>query len=224
MNNPPHLRLVEPPPPLPVSTSGVWQPGMSVTGDEEDIEEMLGDPVSSLARSMERMIARQGPLPPAIAVRATRRIAQAVIHDSEIHRYAVTTTHVAWLGSVLYFALTGAAPLAPGASSGSPARPPPLSSVSRHPVTASVEIIVAICLAPERRDRFPSVAALESALGALPEAAPAPRERVEPERHDEDAGVESGDRETIPPASGVTLSKEEPAAMSWRRRAGGASS
>lgn len=221
MNNPPRLRLVESTLLLPVPAAGGWQPGESVTGDEEDIDDMLSDPVRSLVRDMERLITREGPLLPAIAVRATRRVAQAVIHDSEIHRYSVTTTHVAWLGSVLYFALTGSAPLAPRALSISPARPPPLASVSRHVVTASVELLITTCLAPERRDRFPSVAALEIALGTLPEAAPAPRERVEVERHEDG---EDGDRDTIPPASGVTLSREEPAAMSWRRRAGGATS
>lgn len=232
MNNLFHLRLVTPSSPNsphgsrpPAGGSQTprapWEPGRSVSGDEQDIEAMLSDPVSDLVRDMDRLISRRGPLPLDLAVQATLRVAQAVIHDHEFRRYAATTTHVLWLGSILYFALTGAAPLAPRGVTGSPARPPPLASVSSFPITSEVERIVAICLSPDRRDRFPTVKSLEGALAALPEVkvSPSPHVVAEPTADEDDIGADS-DRPTVPPTSGVTLSRTANVEMPAPRRAG----
>lgn len=231
MNNPLHLRLVEPILPQPAQPlRSAWAAGTNVTGDEEDIEAMLEDPVADLVRDLDRVIARRGPLSPDMAVRATRQVAQAVIYDGEIRRYAVGTTHVMWLGSVLYFALTGAAPLAPRAGSISPSRPPLVSSASSFVITPDIERIVATCLSPSPKERFRTVADLDRALGALPEAAATSSEPAETELELEldddvddadDADTPPQERPTIPPASGVTLTKAASAPTPRQRRAGG---
>lgn len=112
------------------------------------------------------------------------------------------------------------APRAPGVT-GSPARPPPLASVSSFPITSEVERIVAICLSPDRRDRFPTVKSLEGALAALPEAkvSPSPHVVAEPTADEDDIGADS-DRPTVPPTSGVTLSRTANVEMPAPRRAG----
>jgi hypothetical protein len=177
-----------------------------VTGDEHDIEAMLSDPVSDLARAMDRLIARQGPLLPETAVHMTREIAQAVMDAADARRYAVTGTHVLWLGSVLFFALTGKAPLAPRPGETAPLLPPPVGKLCPYPVHPDIEAIVARCLSPHRRDRYRSVRELDRALASLPEAA---------------FEIEEDDRCTIPPASGVTLSRGAASAPGADLRAAG---
>ncbi len=221
MNNPLHLRLVEPVLPRPAPTGGVSVARSRVTGDEDDIDAMLSDPVTDLVRDIDRQITRQGPLAPELAVHATRRVAQAVISDGETRRYSVGATHVMWLGSVLYFALTGAAPLAPRPGVSSPVRPPLVASLSLFAISRDIEAIVATCLAPDRRDRFRTVAALESALAALPESATISGERLVVETPEGAAPDLQEERPTIPPASGVTLTKMAAGASVGGRRAVG---
>lgn len=128
-------------------------------------------PQSSALTSVEEMgkeLRARGPLAPGRAVLTLRKAARALADAQTAGIYPDTRNHVFWLGAVLFYALTGKAPLetAPGASSrGVPPRP---SSLSPHKVPAAIDALVLKCLAANRTDRFGSVVELSVALDTLP--------------------------------------------------------
>lgn len=220
MNNHQHLRLIETTSNPRASSAAGWKAlGREVTGDEQDIEAMLADPVRDLVGEMDRLIARQGPLSPEHAVQATRKVIQAVFAAREACRYTVGSTHVLWLGCVLYFALTGKAALAPRPGESAPSAPPPVSTFSPYPVSQQIEKIVAMCLSLDRRGRFASVRDLDSALAALPEAFEAPRSIQQAPRAADAYDSFESEPSTLPPVSGVCLTKAASAVAPERRRA-----
>jgi hypothetical protein len=128
-------------------------------------------PPSSALASLEELgkeLKSRGPLAPARAVDLLRKAARGLAEAQSAGFYADTRSHVFWLGAVLYYALTGKAPLE--TPSGAPNRPvpPKPSSVSPHKVPTVIDELVLKCLAERRADRFASVIELRVALDTLP--------------------------------------------------------
>lgn len=221
MNNHLHLRLIETTSNPRASSAAGWKAlGREVTGDEQDIEDMLADPVRDLVADMDRLIARQGPLSPELAVQATRKVIEAVLAARAACRYAVGSTHVIWLGCVFYFALTGKAALAPRPGQSLASQPPPVSKFSPYPIRQEIEEIVSRSLSANRQGRFASVVDLESALAALPEAHEAPRsvQQAPPAASGDAYDSFESEPPTLPPVSGVCLTRAASAALPEKRR------
>jgi hypothetical protein len=142
----------------------------NVTADDDDET----SPISAIEDSLQdlrRMVERNGPLPAERAVPIVRRAACALADGQIAGHYANTQNHVFWLGAVLFFALTGRAPLAPQNAAKSNGRSPlSPSSFAPHAVLPDLDVLVSRCLAENRNERFSSIIDLTIALNALPYA------------------------------------------------------
>ncbi len=116
-----------------------------------------------------RLVRRDGPLSPARAVAIVRRAARAVADAQTAGQCPDTRSHVFGLGAVLFFALTGKAPLEERSTE-------PLddalcpSLFSPHPLCSALDAVVRTCLRDIPGERFASAMELNIALGALPYA------------------------------------------------------
>lgn len=148
------------------------------------------------------MVARHGALPPELAVPAVRRVARTLADAQAAGHYADTKSQVFWLGAVLFFALTGKAPLESEATSRAGERTataaPSPSAFSPHRIPSALDAVVRTCLASLPSERFGSVKELHVALTAL---------RYEDVATDAGVGwgepTEDFNRATPPPDSGV---------------------
>lgn len=120
-----------------------------------------------IIQELERRTERQGPMRPDLAVRLVRSAASALSRDEHGSKHSDSGTTISWLGSALFFALTGKAPLGPLPGVMSPAVPPPASSLSPYHVPESLDYIISKCLARRRTERFSSVSELRVALSAV---------------------------------------------------------
>jgi len=118
------------------------------------------------------MVEQHGPLPPERAVPVVRRAARALAKAQSAGHSTDTRNQVFWLGAVLFFALTGKAPLDARARAEAGGRrsdaPPSPSSLSPHRVPPALDAVVRTCLADRAEERFASVVDLHVALAALP--------------------------------------------------------
>jgi len=157
------------------SERGLGARGKEIVDDVEDDEDDPASPFAAVGvsfRDLGRMVKRNGPLPAVRAVQAVRKAARALLAGQAAGHFAASPTHVLWLGSVLFFALTGRAPLeAPRGRRADPrcaAMPPAPSTVAPYPVHPALDVLVQKCLAERASDRFASLAELATALTALP--------------------------------------------------------
>ncbi len=114
-----------------------------------------------------KMVRRDGPLSPERAVAVVRRAARVIADAQSSGRRVDTRSDVFSLGAVLFFALTGKAPLE--ADSDEPldvALSPSL--FSPHPLCSALDAVVRTCLRDLPGERFASAMELSVALAALP--------------------------------------------------------
>ncbi len=116
-----------------------------------------------------RLVRRDGPLPPGQAVTVVRRAARAIADAQSAGRRRDTRSEVFGLGAVLFFALTGKAPLEARCAE-------PLDVVlnpslfSPHPLCSALDAVVRTCLRDLPGERFASAMEVSVALAALPYA------------------------------------------------------
>lgn len=114
-----------------------------------------------------KIVRRDGPLPPDRAVAVVRRAARALADAQTAGHAADTRSHVFGLGAVLFFALTGKAPLATQSAEPLNVALTP-SLFSPHPLCSALDAVVRTCLRDLPGERFASALELHAALAALP--------------------------------------------------------
>lgn len=132
-----------------------------------DQQRSAAETAEVIVKELERRTERHGPLRPELAVHWVRSAASALRRAEQNGEIVDGGACVFWLGAVLFYALTGKAPLGPLPGVLSPAVPPPASSLSRHPVSSSLDSIISKCMARRRTDRFASITELHIALSAV---------------------------------------------------------
>ncbi len=177
------------------ASEGPWPNAADENTDYPD-ENLGGVDPELCFRDLGRMIERGGPLPPDRAVAILRRAARALSKQEANGLHGDGGGLVFWLGAVLFFALTGKAPLAAPVGGRPPAEPPAPSSLAPHMVPASVDAVVRTCMALRRASRYNSVTDLYTALLALPYV----------EEVDDRTSLEppTSERLSDPPPSGVS--------------------
>lgn len=168
------------------------------------------DPAQISFQELGRMVGQYGPLPPAIAVPFVQRVVRAMSSVRASEEVSVGRNQVFWLGAVLFFALTGQAPLkieeGPGSGRRLPEAAPRPSSLSPHDIPEALDAVVRTCLSSCPTERFSSVMELQVALAALPYD-----EVVAEALGAHGWAPESGSRITPAPSSGVVRTTREAA-------------
>jgi hypothetical protein len=116
-----------------------------------------------------RIVRRDGPLPPERAVALVRRAARVIADAQTAGLRPDTRSEVFGLGAVLFFALTGKAPLEEDSAEPLDIALSP-SMFSPHPLCSALDAVVRTCLRDLPGERFASAMELSVALAALPYA------------------------------------------------------
>jgi hypothetical protein len=116
-----------------------------------------------------KMVRRDGPLSPERAVAVVRRAARQIAEAQSSGRSDETRSQVFGLGAVLFFALTGKAPLQTDTDEPLDAALSP-SLFSPHRLCSALDAVVRTCLRDLPGERFASAMELCAALAALPYA------------------------------------------------------
>ena len=132
-----------------------------------EVKTTAADSAEVIVRELERRTERLGPQRPEVAVHWVRSAAAALGRAQKLGEHVDAGACVHWLGSVLFHALTGQAPLGPLPGVLSPEAPPLASSLSPYWVPRSLDAVIGKCLARRRTERFSTVAELHFALSAV---------------------------------------------------------